>query len=491
MSAPGPQRRRPTGTAGSSRRCQGCGTALAADNTARLCSKCHREEHDQLLKPPAQLRDEFFETGEFRAAFESAHIGKVFKAYRNHPYHLRMYGKALNQELLGRWLGLTQAQVSKLEKGKPEQNLEALRTYARILNIPQHMLWFDLPGQSRLRLAESSAASGRNTVAAYDCLEADRLAAEILDSGTADDAINQLAAAATSLAESHTQAPAQLVLTQVFHLHKQAQILLSSKQRLSQTRELFRVESDLLAHACLLLDDLKQNSAAQKYGAIALSFAKEAGTGQATARTALAKALRWAERLIESADMAKLGYECSPATPVRIQLASQEANAAALMGNITRAREALGRAEVTAEAIPADSGTSAWSFPVARQAIFALSVALQARDPDAALRAVARADASWSSGAPFVSANWAQIRVGAGIAHLLKGALDAAVDEVTPVLTLAPELRISTVTAYLENLDRQLREPRFQGDGDVADLRQRIRDFNKTALLGILSAEPE
>jgi transcriptional regulator with XRE-family HTH domain len=59
--------------------------------------------------------------------------------------------QSLNQELLGRWLGLTQAQVSKLENGKPEQNLEALRNYAKILHLPQHLLWFDLPGQSRLR----------------------------------------------------------------------------------------------------------------------------------------------------------------------------------------------------------------------------------------------------------------------------------------------------------------------------------------------------
>src|SRR4051812_37655889 len=130
--------------------CHGCGAVLAADNTARLCGKCHRDQRDS-LHAPAQLRDEFFETDDFRAAFESQHIGKVFKAYRNHPRHLELFGKALNQELLGRWLGLTQAQVSKLENGKPEQNLEALRNYAKSLRLPQRMLWFDFPGHSRLQ----------------------------------------------------------------------------------------------------------------------------------------------------------------------------------------------------------------------------------------------------------------------------------------------------------------------------------------------------
>jgi len=129
---------------------------LAADNTAQLCSRCYRDQRDQLRTPPAQLSDAFFETAEFRAAFDSQHIGKVLRAYRNHPRHLQLYGKALNQELLGRWLGLTQAQVSKLENGKPEQNLEVLRSYATILHLPRHMLWFLFPGDNGFERSEEN-----------------------------------------------------------------------------------------------------------------------------------------------------------------------------------------------------------------------------------------------------------------------------------------------------------------------------------------------
>ena len=132
------------------RHCQGCGAILAADNTARLCGRCHRDQRDQLGSAPAQYPPDFFESDEFRAAFSSQHIGRVFRAYRNNQRHFQVLGKALNQEILGRWLGLTQAQVSKLENGKPEQNLETLRHYAKVLHLPQHNLWFDLPGQSRL-----------------------------------------------------------------------------------------------------------------------------------------------------------------------------------------------------------------------------------------------------------------------------------------------------------------------------------------------------
>jgi DNA-binding XRE family transcriptional regulator len=123
------------------RSCAGCGTTLANDNTGRLCSKCHREQRDQLAYPP-RLKHDFFDTDEFKSAFASHHIGKVFRAYRNHPRHLQLYGKALNQEVLGRWLGLTQAKVSKLENGKPEQDIEILSEYAKILHLPQNMLWW-------------------------------------------------------------------------------------------------------------------------------------------------------------------------------------------------------------------------------------------------------------------------------------------------------------------------------------------------------------
>ncbi|WP_424184634.1 helix-turn-helix domain-containing protein [Actinokineospora sp. G85] len=104
---------------------------------------------DELEKPP-RYGKEFFDTDDFRAAFASRQIGRVLKVYRHHPRHLRIFGKSLNQELLGRWLGITQAQVSKLENGRSGQNLETLIFYANTLHLPQHLLWFDIPEQSRL-----------------------------------------------------------------------------------------------------------------------------------------------------------------------------------------------------------------------------------------------------------------------------------------------------------------------------------------------------
>jgi tetratricopeptide (TPR) repeat protein len=338
------------------------------------------------------------------------------------------------------------------------------------------------PGEVKARFAQIMNAEETRHYRSAPTGDITSLVTEITSSATSDEAISQLDLAAFALAESHTQVPADKALAQALRLHREVQIMLSRTQRLSQQRTLYRIASDLLAHACLLFGDLKHDETANKYGAAARTYAQEAGANQAVAWSALAKTLRWQERLIESAEAARQGYECSPATPIRIQLASQEANAAALLGDFGRARKALRRSEAAAETVTPDSGASAWSFAAGRQAVFSLAVATQMRDSKGALRAVSVADASWKAGETYIPANWAQIRVGAGIAYLMQGDLDGALEQVTPMLTLDPERRVATVTAYTDNLNQRLSDPQYRGNKKVEELRQRLQEFRTLAL---------
>jgi hypothetical protein len=82
----------------------------------------------------------------------------------------------------------------------------------------------------------------------------------------------------------------------------------------------------------------------------------------------------------------------------------------------------------------------------------------------------------------MVKANWAQIRVGAAIAHVDRGDLDAAIDTIVPVLDIPPDLRVATVTAYTDNLARRLNDPRLRRARAVAALRSQIREFSSAAL---------
>ncbi|MDQ2709940.1 MAG: hypothetical protein M3Z25_20970 [Actinomycetota bacterium] len=81
-----------------------------------------------------------------------------------------------------------------------------------------------------------------------------------------------------------------------------------------------------------------------------------------------------------------------------------------------------------------------------------------------------------------MKANWAQIRIGAGIAHLAQGDLEATVAEVRQTLDLSPDLRVATVTAYADNLGRRLRDPRFRANKLAVELLRDLRDFTLEAL---------
>jgi hypothetical protein len=89
---------------------------------------------------------------------------------------------------------------------------------------------------------------------------------------------------------------------------------------------------------------------------------QETETSQANAWYALAKTARWQHRYADAADLARQGFERSQLSPMNVQLAYYEANSAALLGDTSRARAALARAERSADALPKDIGVSPWSF---------------------------------------------------------------------------------------------------------------------------------
>ncbi|MBF6456932.1 helix-turn-helix transcriptional regulator [Nocardia cyriacigeorgica] len=79
-----------------------------------------------------------------RDALATWHMGRVIFAYRTHPHHSR----PLPQELVANWLGLTQAQLSRIEKGPAPDQLSKLVRWAQILGIPDELLWFKMPSVS-------------------------------------------------------------------------------------------------------------------------------------------------------------------------------------------------------------------------------------------------------------------------------------------------------------------------------------------------------
>lgn len=121
--------------------CQGCGTRLAADNQSTRCGPCGRAMVTE-LGPPA-VEDAFWRNEPIAAALAERDFGRVLRAYR-HGHDVE-----ITQSDLGQWLGLTQGQVSRIERGLTRaHDLDKLIRWATVLRIPQQHLWFTLSPQT-------------------------------------------------------------------------------------------------------------------------------------------------------------------------------------------------------------------------------------------------------------------------------------------------------------------------------------------------------
>jgi tetratricopeptide (TPR) repeat protein/transcriptional regulator with XRE-family HTH domain len=136
-----------------SRRYCRCGTRLARDNAGSQCAACMRRARDLVAAAP-EVPAAFWQTDQLRDALEAWHMGRVITAYRTHPFHT----PPLSQEIVAGWMGLTQAQLSRIEGGEPIMDLARLIRWAKVLRLPEELLWFRLPGGRRHQPATAARA---------------------------------------------------------------------------------------------------------------------------------------------------------------------------------------------------------------------------------------------------------------------------------------------------------------------------------------------
>ena len=106
---------------------------------------------DGLVEAPPEVPAEFWQSEQLQEGFAARHMGQISRAYRTHPYHQAVYGPhGISQALLGQWLRVQQPQISRIETGPPIRHLDNLQHWVGTLRIPPELLWFDLPGHSRL-----------------------------------------------------------------------------------------------------------------------------------------------------------------------------------------------------------------------------------------------------------------------------------------------------------------------------------------------------
>jgi transcriptional regulator with XRE-family HTH domain len=120
------------------RRCTSCSTALTSDNLTEQCGPCAQAAQAAPDVAP-MLSADFWEQPDIRSALLSRHFGRFLRTYR------MAQSPPVKQAQLAHWLGITQGQLSRIERSStPIRDLHKLETWARALNVPAHLLWFDV-----------------------------------------------------------------------------------------------------------------------------------------------------------------------------------------------------------------------------------------------------------------------------------------------------------------------------------------------------------
>lgn len=104
------------------RRCASCSVALAPDDRADLCEPCEKTAQVAPDVPPV-LSADFWEQPEIRSVLLSRHFGHFLRTYPT------IQSPQVNQSQLAQWLGITQGQLSRIERATtPIRDLDKLDT---------------------------------------------------------------------------------------------------------------------------------------------------------------------------------------------------------------------------------------------------------------------------------------------------------------------------------------------------------------------------
>ncbi|GAA3877256.1 hypothetical protein GCM10022243_47590 [Saccharothrix violaceirubra] len=110
----------------------------------------------------APLHDEeFWSQPELRQALRERHIGRVMRAYR------QAQSPEVKQVDLGRWINLSQGQLSRVERSSVAvTDLAKLIPWAEAMRIPRHLLWFTWPDMEHDEAEEGPEVRRRDVLKA-------------------------------------------------------------------------------------------------------------------------------------------------------------------------------------------------------------------------------------------------------------------------------------------------------------------------------------
>jgi transcriptional regulator with XRE-family HTH domain len=267
------------------RYCASCGARLARDQCGTLCSPCrHRPGQAQ----PTQHGAEFWQRDSLRDALAAQHFGRFLAAYR------AAHQPPLTQAAIGSWLGMSQAQVSRLERANSgPADLRKLRHWAAVLQIPADLLWFT-PSHALEKSATTAETVSLDDVHRRDMLKLtgavaagagilsnapwQRLAEALAGQRAADAAtVSMIENRTAEFFRSEEALPARQLVTLLRDHYDGLRTLLTTTGDGSLRRRLYACLGQTEALAGWTLFDLQRHREAVRLYRNALASAREAG----------------------------------------------------------------------------------------------------------------------------------------------------------------------------------------------------------------------
>ncbi len=293
------------------RYCRGCSTRLARDNQSSQCAACSAKTRDLLASPPA-LPPEFWENPRLRDALGSWHMGAVISAYRNHPFH----GCVLRQEIVAGWMGITQAQLSRIENGLAITDLGKLIHWATTLSIPAHLLWFQLPTQRHIQ----PAAGHSPRVAAFSPPAVVRFKLVQVSGDAGQAGSSDMAAMHTFRSADRQVGGGHLYATVVDYLHSDVAPRLFGGNHGGESKAVFTAAAALTEMAGWMAHDAGRDDQARRHFGRALDMSEIGRDRQLTAHVLASMshlAHHTSQHMRPSGSLAleKTLYQTAPVTP--------------------------------------------------------------------------------------------------------------------------------------------------------------------------------
>jgi tetratricopeptide (TPR) repeat protein len=457
------------GTDPNVRSCEQCAARLASDNIEPLCRPCQRAARADGLGPP-EVPPEFWDHGQLRdALIRERHIGHVVRIYRKHPFHGR---RPIPQEVAARWLNISQAQLARIERGRPVTDLERLIQWAKTLRIPQELLWFTLPpagAQTNTTLtAPADMTEAIRSPLAVPAILPDLQQIELLRQEMSD--VFQGAISEASLEDWERIAVRYARATR----HRAAGILLGdisqdltdlcrlirNQRTESVARRLTRVSAQMSGLMCLVFCLLDDRQSFRKWARTASLAGNEAGDPETLSWVLAQEAYGhyYSGDVIEALDVARHAYEVVhvPCTGTALSSAL-EARAYAVTGRAAETRDALARAEAVLSQLDGDSLVpSALGYNEASFRFHEGNAYTHLRDVKSAMRAQDRA---LELCAPDNYADWAMTRLDRAQCLIYAGDITSGLEYASETITtITPAQRRGIITLRGQNIVETLPE---------------------------------